>query len=366
MNKYLFIDRDGTLINEPLGTFQINNLEELEFKPCVIKALYDLIHIGSFKLVMVSNQDGLGSDSYPQESFDLVQNKLLKTLENESIFFDDVLIDKHFEWEASNTRKPGIGMLLPYFKKPVLWEKSFVIGDRITDYKLAENLGIKALLIKNYDDFSGLDQSLVFNSWMEISNYLLFSSRKEKVKRKTKETEIEVEINLDGKGMADIQTGLGFFDHMLEQISRHAQIDLKIRAQGDLHIDEHHLIEDTAITLGLAFDKALGDKRGIERYGFLLPMDEAEAQVSLDFSGRPFLVFNAEFKRDYINGFPTEMTKHFFKSFSDAARLNLNIQVDGENDHHKIESIFKAFARSLKMAVKREFNGQIPSSKGVL
>lgn len=367
--KALFIDRDGTIIVEPPETFQIDSLEKLEFLPGVIRNLYKITKELDYDLIMVTNQDGLGTPAYPQECFDIVQGKMMRILLNEDIHFKSVHVDCSFEYENKPTRKPGIGMLIDYMNGDYDLANSYVIGDRITDVKLAQNLGAKAILIRNYDSPEGWEDkiSLIANNWDEIYNFLKLPPRSVEYLRKTNETEIFVHVNLDGKGTARINTGIRFFDHMLEQIARHGNIDLYIQAKGDLHIDEHHTIEDTAISLGEAFLKALGDKRGIERYGFCLPMDDCLAQVALDFGGRPWLEWQAKFKREKIGDMPTEMFKHFFKSFSDASKCNLNIKAEGENEHHKIESIFKAFAKSIKMAVKRDAsNMQLPSTKGII
>lgn len=369
MKKVLFIDRDGTIIKEPPVTFQIDSLEKLEFVPYVIGALARIRKETDFELVMVSNQDGLGTPDYPQIAFDVVQNKMLAILENEGVVFDAVYIDRHFEKDNSPNRKPGTGMLTGYLNGKYDLENSFVIGDRLTDVKLAKNLGAKALFIKNYDDPTDFQNEieLVAANWMEIADYIRFPKRKTSVKRKTKETNIEITIDLDGTGISTISTGLNFFDHMLEQISKHGMIDLTISCKGDLHVDEHHTIEDVGIALGEVFSKALGNKRGIERYGFCLPMDDCLAQVALDFGGRNWIEWNAGFKREKVGDVPTEMFFHFFKSFSDAAKCNLNIKADGENEHHKIESIFKAFAKAMKTAVKLDKqNYNLPSTKGVL
>ncbi|MFZ5551700.1 MAG: bifunctional histidinol-phosphatase/imidazoleglycerol-phosphate dehydratase HisB [Bacteroidota bacterium] len=369
MKKVLFIDRDGTIILEPPVTFQVDSLEKLEFVPYAISALARIRRETDFELVMVSNQDGLGTPAYPNEAFESVQKKMLKILEGEGVVFDDIHIDTHFEKDNSPNRKPGTGMLTRYMNGKYDLASSYVIGDRITDVKLAKNLGAKALLIKNYDDpssFSG-DIELITDNWNAIADFLRFPARKKTVKRKTKETEIEITVDLDGTGQSKISTGLHFFDHMLEQIARHGNIDLEINCKGDLQVDEHHTIEDTAIVLGEVFSLALGNKRGMERYGFCLPMDDCLAQVALDFGGRNWIEWNAEFKREKVGDMPTEMFFHFFKSFSDAAKCNLNIKAEGENEHHKIESVFKAFAKAVKMAVARDkSNAALPSTKGVL
>lgn len=367
--KILFIDRDGTIIAEPPVTFQIDSFEKLQFLPGVISSLRKIATELDYELVMVTNQDGLGTDSFPENTFWPVHNLMLKTLEGENIRFENICIDRSFPEENLPTRKPGTGMLTKYFSEDYDLKNSFVIGDRITDVKLAQNLGAKAIFIRNYDSPEGWEDkiALVTESWEAIYNFLKSPQRIAKHERVTKETNIKIEINLDGKGEANISTGLSFFDHMLEQIARHGNLELTIAAKGDLHIDEHHTIEDTAITLGETFAKALGDKRGIERYGFCLPMDDCLAQVAIDFGGRPWLVWEAEFKREKIGDMPTELFFHFFKSFSDACKCNLNIKAEGTNEHHKIEAIFKAFAKAIKFAVKRDpGNDQLPSTKGVL
>ncbi|MGZ4055153.1 MAG: bifunctional histidinol-phosphatase/imidazoleglycerol-phosphate dehydratase HisB [Bacteroidia bacterium] len=369
MKKVLFIDRDGTIIWEPPTDFQIDSFEKFKFIPGVITSLGKIARELDYELVMVTNQDGLGTEVYPENSFWQVQNLMMQVLESEGIKFSEVCIDKTFEKDNQPTRKPNTGMLTKYLKGDYDLANSFVIGDRITDVKLAVNLGAKAIFIKNYDKADGWEDkiSLITNSWGKIYNYLKLPERKIIHCRKTKETDISIELNLDGSGQSEIKTGISFFDHMLEQISKHGNIDLKINAKGDLHIDEHHTIEDVGIALGEAFLKALGDKRGIERYGFTLPMDDCLAQVALDFGGRNWIVWEAEFKREKIGEMPTEMFLHFFKSFSDASKCNLNIKAEGQNEHHKIEAIFKAFAKSIKMAVKRDpGNMSLPSTKGVL
>ena len=370
MKKVLFIDRDGTLIIEPPGE-QIDSLEKLEFYPGVFTWLGKIAHELDFEFVMVTNQDGLGTDSFPEETFWPAHNKLMLSLQNESIVFSEVLIDKSFPYENSKTRKPGIGLLEKYFGNGYDLENSFTIGDRITDVELARNLGAKAVLLNtalaNEVEANNLQDTcqLQTNSWEMIYNHLAKHSRTSIVNRKTNETEVTVKVNLDGSGNSLIKTGLNFFDHMLEQIARHGNIDLEINANGDLHVDDHHVIEDTALVLGEAFVQALGSKRGIERYGFCLPMDDCLAQVAIDFGGRPWLVWNAVFTREKIGDMPTEMFMHFFKSFSDTAKCNLNIDAQGINEHHKIEAIFKAFAKAIKMAVKKE-GTQLPSTKGLL
>jgi len=374
MKKVLFIDRDGTIIVEPPTDFQVDSLEKLEFLPKAISALRKIADETDYELVMVTNQDGLGTDSFPEDTFWPAQNKMVKTLEGEGIRFADVHIDRSFPEDNLPTRKPGIGMLTAYFSNEYDLANSYVIGDRLTDVQLAVNLGAKAILFRSELPEEGItDQmnettALVTSDWDAIYEHLKLPSRKASVERNTKETQIKVELNLDGSGRSDIHTGLGFFDHMLDQLARHSGADLSIHVEGDLHIDEHHTIEDTALALGEAYRQAIGDKRGISRYGFLLPMDEALAQVAIDFSGRPWIVWDAEFKREKIGEMPTEMFFHFFKSFSDTSLSNLNIKVEGDNEHHKIESIFKAFAKAIKMAVKRDLRALdfMPSTKGVL
>ena len=371
MKRVLFIDRDGTLILEPADQ-QIDSLEKLEYYPGVFTWLGKIAADTDFELVMVTNQDGLGTSSFPEETFWPAHNKMMKALENEGIKFTQVLIDKSFPHENKPTRKPGTGLLTDFLTGKYDLANSYVIGDRITDVTLAKNLGAKSIFINDgslVDKFSGkkldVNCSLVTSSWKDIYTFLKSPHRKSSVKRTTKETDIDIELDLDGTGKSDIQTGLAFFDHMLDQLARHGNVDLSIRVKGDLHIDEHHTIEDTALALGEAFLKALGDKRGIERYGFCLPMDDCLSQVAIDFGGRPWLVWEAEFKREKIGEMPTEMFYHFFKSFTDTSKSNLNIKAEGTNEHHKIESIFKAFAKCIKMAVKKEGN-QLPSTKGVL
>ncbi|WP_404985897.1 bifunctional histidinol-phosphatase/imidazoleglycerol-phosphate dehydratase HisB [Chryseobacterium sp. M5] len=364
MKKVLFIDRDGTLILEPSTDFQVDSLEKLEFYPGVFQNLSKIAKELDFELVMVTNQDGLGTESFPVEDFTKPHEKMLKAFENEGIIFNDILIDKSFESENSPNRKPRIGMLGKYIYGDYDLENSFVIGDRITDIQLAKNLGSKSIFINKIQNE---DANLTTESWSEIYRYLKQIPRKYKVSRKTNETDIQIEINLNGSGNSEISTGLHFFDHMLEQISKHSNLDLKIKVNGDLQVDEHHTIEDTGIVLGEAILKALGKKKGIERYGFLLPMDNCLAQVALDFGGRSWLVWEANFKREKIGDVPTEMFEHFFKSFTDSAKCNLNIKVEGENEHHKIESIFKAFAKAIKMAVNQsDQNFNVPSTKGSL
>ena len=369
MQKVLFIDRDGTLIWEPPTDFQIDSFEKFKFLPSVITWLGKIVRELDYELVMVTNQDGLGTESFPENTFWPVHNLMIETLANEGIIFSEQCIDKTFEKDNLPTRKPNTGMLTKYLNVNYDLANSYVIGDRITDVKLAKNLGSKSIFIKNYDKENGYENDITktVNNWEEIYNCLKLPERKVTQIRKTKETDISIELNLDGTGQSNISTGLAFFDHMLEQIAKHGNIDLSINAIGDLHIDEHHTIEDTAITLGETFLKALGDKRGIERYGFTLPMDDCLAQLALDFGGRNWIVWEAEFKREKIGDMPTELFYHFFKSFSDAAKCNLNIKVEGQNEHHKIESIFKAFAKAIKQAAKRDSNNMsLPSTKGVL
>lgn len=353
--RALFIDRDGTLIVEPPVTEQVNNLEELEFLPGVIRNLYFIRKNLDFEFVIVTNQDGLGTEAYPQENFDMVQGKMLKTFENEGVLFDDILIDTSYPSDCRPTRKPGTAMLTKYMNGDYDLANSYVIGDRQTDLELARNLGCEGIL---------LDEN---TNWDKIAELIFAGERIATVMRKTKETDIYVSINLDGTGKCSISTGLGFFDHMLEQIGKHSGSDLEIRVKGDLHVDEHHTIEDTAIALGEALLKALGDKRGIERYGFCLPMDDCLCSVAIDFGGRPWLVYDAKFTREKIGDMPTEMFLHFFKSLSDAARMNLNIKAEGDNEHHKIEGIFKALAKAIRMAVRRDiYKYELPSTKGML
>jgi imidazoleglycerol-phosphate dehydratase/histidinol-phosphatase len=365
--KILFIDRDGTLIVEPKTDFQIDSFEKLEFIPKAISALAKIAFETDYELVMVTNQDGLGTTSFPENTFWPAHNLMVKTFENEGIIFKNTFIDRSFEHENKPTRKPGTAMLSQYFSDEYNLEQSFVIGDRLTDIKLAQNLGAKAILFNKNLDLSSLNAELITEDWNEIYEFLKFPPRIAEIHRKTNETDIQILLNLDGSGKCDIHTGLGFYDHMLEQLGKHSGADLKVNVKGDLHIDEHHTIEDTAIAIGEAYLKALGDKKGIERYGYLLPMDDCLAQAAIDFSGRPWLVWEAEFKREKVGEMPTEMFYHFWKSFSDAAKCNLNIKAEGTNEHHKIEAIYKAVAKSIKIAVKRDKNNnQIPSTKGVL
>ncbi len=360
--KILFIDRDGTIIREP-ADFQIDSFEKLAFLPNVIGSLSRIANELEYELVMVSNQDGLGTASFPYHTFYPVHRFIIDTLKSEGIIFADVFIDSSFEHENKPTRKPGTAMLGKYVFGNYDLANSYVIGDRKTDIQLAKNIRAKAIFIG--DDLQP-DAALVTNDWNEIYKFLKCQPRTARVHRKTLETDISVLLNLDGNGIAEIDTGLPFFDHMLQQICRHANMDLHITAKGDLQVDEHHTIEDTAIALGEAFRGALGNKTSIERYGFLLPMDDCLAQVAVDFGGRPWLVWKAEFKREKIGDVPTEMFFHFFKSFSDAARCNLNIQAEGDNEHHKAESIFKGFAKALRQAVRKTDTYGIPSTKGIL
>lgn len=356
MKKVLFIDRDGTIIREPEDE-QIDAFEKLSFVPGVFKSLSFIRQHLDFEFVMVSNQDGLGTPSFPEETFWPVHNFILQTLEGEGVTFDEIKIDPHFPEDNHPNRKPGTGMLTDYINNPEYdIAGSFVIGDRESDAQLAANLGCNALILGK----DGLD-------WEQITERLFAGERIAEVRRTTKETDIHVRMNLDGRGECDIKTGLGFFDHMLEQIGKHGMIDLLVHTNGDLEVDEHHTIEDTAIAIGDCILQVLGNKRGIERYGYCLPMDDCLCSVALDFGGRPWLVWDAEFKREYVGDMPTEMFLHFFKSLSDAARMNLNIKAEGDNEHHKIEGIFKALARALKMAVKRDiYKFELPSTKGML
>lgn len=354
--RLLFIDRDGTIIEEPEDE-QIDSFAKLKFTRGVFGSMAFIRQHLDFKFVMVSNQDGLGTDSFPEDTFWPVHTFILQTLESEGITFDDIKIDRHFPEDNSPMRKPGTGMLTEYMDTEKYdLANSYVIGDRETDAQLAENLGCKALI-------HGRDGM----TWEKITEILFAGERKAEVRRTTKETDIDIRLNIDGTGKCDISTGLGFFDHMLEQIGKHGMMDLYIHTRGDLHVDEHHTIEDTALALGECLLKALGDKRGIERYGYCLPMDDCLCQVALDFGGRPWLVWDADFHREKIGEMPTEMFLHFFKSLSDAAKMNLNIKAEGHNEHHKIEGIFKALARALKMAVKRDIHHyELPSTKGML
>lgn len=372
--KALFIDRDGTIVVEPPVDYQLDSFEKLAFVPGVIRNLSFIADKLDYELVMVTNQDGLGTDSFPEDTFWPVHDFILKTLEGEGIHFDEVLIDRSFPEDNAPTRKPRTGMLGKYMGGEYDLAACYVIGDRLTDVELAKNLGCKAIRLcgsgaADWSAYPGLAEvcALVTPSWGRIAEFLFAGERKAEVHRVTKETDIRVKMDLDGTGSCRISTGLGFFDHMLEQIGRHGGLDLEIVCQGDLHVDEHHTIEDTALALGECLHRALGDKRGIERYGYSLPMDDCLCQVALDFGGRPWLVWDADFRRERIGEMPTEMFLHFFKSLSDAARMNLNVKAEGTNEHHKIEGIFKAFARAVRMAVRRDiYHYELPSSKGVL
>jgi imidazoleglycerol-phosphate dehydratase/histidinol-phosphatase len=379
LKRILFIDRDGTLINEAPPTYQLDSFDKLTFYPNMFEYMGRIARELDYELVMVTNQDGLGTDSFPENTFWPLHNLVMKSLEGEGIHFSAVHIDRTFPHDNAPTRKPGTGMLTQYLNNPDYdIANSYVIGDRITDVQLAKNLGCKAIWL-NLDPNLGAGEindkvnelrpviSLETTQWSAIYEYLKLGLRRVVHERNTNETQIKIDLNVDGSGKGAIYTGLGFFDHMLDQIARHGKMDLTIRANGDLHIDEHHTIEDTGIALGEAFAQALADKRGMERYGFALPMDEADAKVLIDFGGRNWIVWNAEFKRERIGEMPTEMFFHFFKSFSDAARCNLNIECHGDNEHHKIEAIFKAFAKAIRMAVKRDpLSNYLPSTKGVL
>ncbi len=376
MKRILFIDRDGVILQEPPTDFQIDSLEKTSFVKGAITALSKIANELDYYKVMITNQDGLGTTSYPEKDFHPYQNLMLRTLEGEGFIFDEIHIDTTFAKDNLPTRKPGTALLKHFIEnKDFDIANSFVIGDRWSDIRLAKNLGCKAIYLKSAlhqltdEQENNLRNTIAFetDNWNEIYTFLKLGLRKVVHERNTNETKIKVELNVDGSGTANISSGLGFFDHMLEQIARHGKMDLNIETKGDLHIDEHHTIEDTGIALGEAFAKALADKRGMERYGFALPMDEAEAKVLIDFGGRNWLVWNAEFKREKIGEMPTEMFFHFFKSFSDAAKCNLNIECKGDNEHHKIEAIFKAFAKAIKMAVKRDpLSNYLPSTKGVL
>ena len=378
MKKILFIDRDGTMVLEP-NDYQLDSFEKLEFYPKAFQYLGKIAAELDFELVMVTNQDGLGTDSHPEINFWPVHNLVMKAFENEGVVFSEVFIDKTFPHENVATRKPGTAMLTKYINNPAYdLENSFVIGDRITDVELAKNLGSKAIFI-NTDEELGSDEisskrheledviALQTTEWKTIYEFLKLEERSASIERKTNETDIYIKLNLDGTGKSKIETGIAFFDHMLDQIARHGQMDLEITVKGDLEVDEHHTIEDTAIALGEVFAKALGNKLGIERYGFCLPMDDCLSQVAIDFGGRNWLVWETEFKREMVGKMPTEMFYHFFKSFSDGAKANINIKAEGTNEHHKIEAIFKAFAKAIKVAVKRDTEKMIlPSTKGML
>lgn len=378
MKKVLFIDRDGTLILEPPVDFQVDSFEKLQFYPKVFSGLGKIARELNFELVMVTNQDGLGTPSYPFESFVGPHNLMVDALRSEGVEFAEECIDKTFPEENAETRKPRTGLLTKYFNGEYDLANSFVIGDRLTDVELAKNLGAKAIYMVNPND-PGKDEvtskeeelrsvvALQSTDWEEIYTFLKLGERTAKYQRKTHETDISIELDLDGSGRSEINTGISFFDHMLDQIARHGSLDLKIQVKGDLQVDEHHTIEDTAIALGECFSKALGSKIGIERYGFCLPMDDCLAQVAIDFGGRNWLEWQAEFKREMIGKMPTEMFFHFFKSFTDGAKCNLNIKAEGVNEHHKIEAIFKAFAKAIKLAKRRDgVNAVLPSTKGML
>ena len=362
MKKVLFIDRDGTLVIEPPIDYQLDSLDKLEFYPGVFQGLSKIVAELDYELVMVTNQDGLGTSSFPEDTFWPAHNKMLQAFKNEGIEFSEILIDRSFPEENAPTRKPNTELLNKYIFGDYDMENSYVIGDRVTDIELAKNLKSKSVFIGDNNEMATLSTT----NWNEIYQCLKAIPRKVAINRKTKETDINVELNLDGSGKGSFSTGIGFFDHMLEQISKHGNIDLNVEVKGDLEIDEHHTIEDVALTLGDAFLQALGSKKGIERYGFLLPMDECLAQVAIDFGGRPWLVWEANFEREMIGEMPTEMFMHFFKSFTDTAKCNLNIKAEGENEHHKIEAIFKAFAKAIKKAKMKTENYSIPSTKGIL
>ncbi len=377
MKKVLFIDRDGTLIKEP-EDYQIDAFEKLEFYPDVFYYLKKIANELDFELVMITNQDGLGTASFPKNTFWPVHNFMVQCFENEGVVFKNQYIDRTFAKDNAPTRKPRTGLLTSYFNENYDLTNSFVIGDRLTDIELAKNLNSKGILISDGRNLDTTELSvssselssfiaLETNQWRMIYEFLKLESRTGKISRKTNETDIEISLNLDGTGQSNIDTGIAFFDHMLDQIARHGQMDLDIKVNGDLEVDEHHTIEDTAIALGELFNQTLGNKLGIERYGFCLPMDDCLAQVAIDFGGRNWLVWDADFKREYIGKMPTEMFMHFFKSFTDGAKCNLNIKAEGTNEHHKIEAIFKAFAKSIKIAVNRDPNNMIlPSTKGML
>ena len=368
-SKLLFIDRDGTLVIEPPIDYQLDSLEKLEFYPGVFRWLSRIVEELDFELVMVTNQDGLGTSSFPEETFWPAHNKMIQAFENEGINFKEVLIDRSFPADNASTRKPRTGLLTAYLNGNYDLANSFVIGDRLTDIELAENVGAKGILLSNNEElnYKNNTQILKTENWKTIYEFLKLSERTAEITRKTNETDISIRLNLDGTGKAKIDTGIEFFNHMLDQIARHGGLDLDITVKGDLEVDEHHTIEDTAIALGEVFYKALGNKLGIERYGFCLPMDDCLAQVAIDFGGRNWLEWEVEFKREMIGKMPTEMFFHFFKSFTDGAKCNLNIKAEGTNEHHKIEAIFKAFAKAMKMAKKRDVNNmQLPSTKGLL
>lgn len=362
MKKVLFIDRDGTIIAEPEDE-QVDSFEKLTFLPGAISCLSKIAKETDFELVMVTNQDGLGTDTFPEDTFWPVQNKILEILKGEGVTFAEIFIDRTTPSQKAPTRKPGTAMLVKFLAKGIDLNSSYVIGDRPTDVEFAKNLGCKAIFVSNENI---PDTELRTRDWNDIYKYLKQIPRIAKVNRKTTETDILIELNLDGSGISSIDTGIGFFDHMLEQIARHGNMDLTIKVNGDLHIDEHHTIEDVAIALGDAVLRALGGKKGIERYSFVLPMDDCLAQVALDFGGRPWLVWDVKFKREKVGELPTELFFHFFKSFSDNAKCNLNINAEGQNEHHKIEAIFKAFAKAIRQAVRQTDNFNLPSTKGSL
>ena len=375
MKKILFIDRDGTLAIEP-EEYQLDSFDKLVFYPEVFTFLGKIARELNYELVMITNQDGLGTDSFPEDTFWPVQQFLIKAFENEGVVFNDVLIDKSFPEDNAPTRKPRIGMLTRYLDSTVYdLENSFVIGDRLTDMELAKNLGSQGIFIVNDSDLgkeettdeTNFPIALKTSTWNTIYSFLKLEQRRVSYERKTNETDIKLQLNLDGNGKSKIDTGIPFFDHMIDQLARHGAMDIKLSVKGDLEVDEHHTIEDTAIALGESFAKALGNKLGIERYGFCLPMDDCLAQVAIDFGGRNWLIWETEFKREMIGKMPTEMFIHFFKSFSDGAKANINIKAEGANEHHKIEAIFKAFAKAIKVAIKRDPDKMIlPSTKGSL
>ena len=372
--RVIFLDRDGTLIREPEGDYQVDSLEKLEFMPGVFRNLHRIRQQTPYELVMVTNQDGLGTASFPEENFLPVQEKMLTAFRNEGVVFDAIHIDPSLPEDQSPNRKPRTGMLSAYLDGSYDLEHSFVIGDRLTDIELAGNLGARGILYGSQEQEENLRReglegicSLISDDWDRISQFLRSALRYSRVERVTGETNIEVQLSLDGEGLTDVATGLGFLDHMLDQLGRHGGMDLIVRAEGDLHVDEHHTVEDTALALGEAFSEAIGDKRGMERYAFVLPMDDSLATVAVDFGGRPWIRWNVDFKRDRIGEVPTEMFFHFFKSFSDTAKCNLSIEAEGENDHHKIEAVFKGFARALRQAVRlNPDEHRLPTTKGKL
>jgi len=378
MKKLLILDRDGTLALEPPVDYQLDSLEKLEFYPMVFTYLGRIVQELDYELLMITNQDGLGTSSFPEDTFWPAHNKVMKAFENEGITFKDVLIDRTFPHENAPTRKPRTGLMEPYMNDDYDLANSIVIGDRLTDMELAKNLGAKGIWLNNEPALGATEVegkreelgdviALTTTNWRDIYEWMKLPARTAEIHRQTKETDILIQLSLDGDGKANNDTGIGFFDHMLDQLARHAVCDLTVKVKGDLHIDEHHTIEDTALALGEAFYQAVGNKMGIERYGYCLPMDDCLAQVAIDFGGRPWLVWEADFKREMIGQMPTEMFYHFFKSFSDTAKCNLNIKAEGDNEHHKIEAIFKAWARAIKMAKKRDINNmQLPSTKGIL